>query len=83
MKNTKKLIRETKSYIQGKTITFTMSDLEYQRFEEWRLKMKKKYSQSTDGGTYTFMFTPTGIGADIVIKRSTGEEINVTDHDSW
>ena len=35
------------------------------------------------GGVYTWEFTSTTIGMGVGVKCSCGEEINVTDYDSW
>ena len=37
----------------------------------------------TTGGRLTYCFIPTGIGVVKVIKCACGEEINVTDYESW
>jgi len=38
----------------------------------------------TIGGGYTFTFTPTGLGTVVKVKNCvTGEELDLTDYDSW
>lgn len=46
---------------------------------------KKKFKPSTAaiGGEFTYCFTPTGLGTIIKVKHYKGEEIDLTDYDSW
>ena len=77
-----KYIRETTP-----KISFELNEKENMEFEKFRTKMNKKYKKKealpNPRGYYEYCFTPTGIGTSITIKRSTGEEIDVTDVESW
>jgi hypothetical protein len=45
---------------------------------------KQEPYYGTIGGGLTYSFTPTSVGMIIIVKESvTGEELNLTDYDSW
>jgi hypothetical protein len=35
------------------------------------------------GGAYTFCFTATGIGEIVTVKAADGDELDLTDYDTW
>jgi hypothetical protein len=60
---------------------FKISDKELEKFNEWKEKIKDLYGEY---GSFTFSFTPNGIGDNIKVKSHlTGLDINITDMDSW
>ena len=62
---------------------FGLNEKENEMFIEWRNKIKEIYNDG-DSGSFTFSFTPTGIGNKIVVKsHRTGSELDITDYDSW
>jgi hypothetical protein len=69
----------------SKEMTFTLTKEQMDRFDEWRAKKNAKIRKK--GGfpnnTYTYCFTPTGIGTAEVIKCSDGTEIDLTDYSNW
>ena len=67
-------------------ITFTLSAKQVEKFEKWRKKKNKKNCETYDGvvgGSYTFCFTPTGIGTIDCVKCTDGEELDLTDFNNW
>lgn len=70
-----------KKYKLPEGVTFTLSSFEGKKLNEWKEKIKHLYGEY---GTYTFCFTPTGIGYGIKVKSHlTGLELDITDMDSW
>ncbi len=62
---------------------FHLSDVELKKINKF-IKKHKKEEIGAIGGQFTYCFTPTSIGVAVVIKDSiSGEELNVTDYDSW
>jgi hypothetical protein len=62
-------------------MTFAISEVENEKLKEWKEKIKDLYGEY---GTYTYSFTPTGIGSSIRVKSHlTGLELDITDLDSW
>jgi len=59
--------------------TFELSEEQEKKFEEWRLKKKETLSPSTIGGAYTFKFTPTGIGCEVVVECIDKTELDLTE----
>lgn len=60
---------------------FEISDKELEKYNEWKEKINDLYGEY---GSFTFSFTPTGIGDVIKVKSNlTGLEIDITDVDSW
>ncbi len=66
-------------------VNLGLDDDERKKFEDWDRdhKCKLKEDSGAIGGRLTYCFTPTGLGTITVIKCVCGEEINVTDFDSW
>jgi hypothetical protein len=61
---------------------FELDEEQVKKYNAWRKKLKKLHP-STIGGGETFCFTPTGLGTVVVVKRTDGKEINLTDFDKW
>ena len=61
--------------------SFCLNDIETERLEKWQKKIKKKHGKY---GSFTFMFTPTGI-SDVVTVYSELEDKtkNITDYSCW
>jgi len=68
-----------------KRLDFYLSDLEYDRIQEFFETHKKSCpSHSTIGGKYTYHITPTGLGNVIEIECGCcGTKLDITDIDSW
>jgi len=70
-----------RKYKSPKAMIFSLSEVEEKKLKEWQEKIKDLYGEY---GTYTYSFTPTGIGNVIVVKRHlTGLELDITDVDNW
>ena len=60
---------------------FYIKKLEEKRLEKWKKKIKKKYGKY---GSFTFKFTPTGIGYGIDVYSDLEDKTkDLTDYDSW
>jgi hypothetical protein len=55
---------------------------QHEQYMNWR-KALPKVDYGTTGGGYTFMFTPTGLGDIIKVRRDDGYEIDLTEIDKW
>ena len=63
---------------------FELNDLEEEKAKEFKEKHKDCFVQSTIGGQFSYIFTPTGIGYGISIKcEICGEFEDITDYGSW
>jgi len=64
-------------------MTFTVSDEQIKKFEEWRASHKKIYTGAI-GGRYTWTFHPTSLGTiTIVVDNMTKENIDLTEFEEW
>lgn len=65
--------------------TFTLTKEQMETFEKWRAKKNKLIRKSGElpNNSYTFCFTPTGIGTNETIKCTDGTQIDLTDYDTW
>ena len=64
--------------------TFTLTDEQTKKFDEFRKEINKEYFDTTAiGGAYTFCFTPTGLGTMVKVKHVNGKEIDITDEDEF
>lgn len=62
-------------------LSFELSDVEQERYDEWKEKIKDLYGKY---GQFEFTFSPTGIGNGIKIYSKLAKiSIDVTDVDSW
>ena len=67
-----------------KEVSFSLTDLEEERLEEFYDKHCDCPFTSGAGGKYTFIITPTGFGPCISIRcNSCEEEKDITDWESW
>ena len=64
-------------------IVFTLSEKEEKEYRKWSDLKNKRYKKLDQKVSYTFCFTPTGIGNSIAVKCSDGTEKDITDYDSW
>lgn len=63
---------------------FELNDLEEEKAQEFKEKHKDCFVQSTIGGQFSYIFTPTGIGYGVSIKCGIcGESEDITDYGSW
>lgn len=57
------------------------------KFAKWKKKHDKKceyrIKSPTEGGRFTYMFTPTGLGMIIRVRCLCGKEIDLTDSENW
>ena len=64
-----------------KKYEFNLNEVEAKRLEKWQKKIKKKHGKY---GSYTFKFTPTGIGNGIDVYSDLEDKTkDLTDYDSW
>ena len=63
---------------------FELSPLEIEKLEAWK-KTLSELPVDVFGKDFQFeyKFTPTGVGTIIKVRRFDGEEIDLTDYDSW
>jgi hypothetical protein len=61
-------------------MTFNTNEKEDEAIELFKKHIKKKYKGE---GSFTYCFTPTGIANSCIVKHSSGEQLDVTDYDSW
>ena len=68
------------------SIGFIVPDEDEEKANEW-LEKHRKICKVDDvgaiGGKYTWSFIQTGLGLIIILKCFCGEEINLTDYESW
>ena len=73
---------------------FTISGKEVENFEDWleehdkscrfaESKMPKNGIPPLGWARFTYMFSPTSMGFTIKVKCQCGEEVDITDFDSW
>ena len=68
-------------YESPKAMTFSLDEDEEKKLKEWQEKIKDLYGEY---GSYTFSFTPTGIGNVIKVKSHlTGLELDITNLENW
>ena len=67
--------------------TFTLTSEQMKKFEKWRKKKNKKNKGEiyvgAVGGAYSFVFIPTGIGVIEKVVCADGDELDLTDYDTW
>ena len=54
-----------------------------ERYAKWINDLPECPDSGAIGGSYTWSFTPTGLGMIIKIKRFDGYELNLTDVENW
>jgi len=63
--------------------SFTITPEQLLRIEEWLKQFEGRYTGAI-GGAFTYCFTPTGLGVIVKVRDSvSGQELDVTDYDSW
>lgn len=61
--------------------TLRLTDDKISKLSEWMSKFKP--STAAIGGEFTYCFTPTGLGTIVKVKHYQGEELDLTDYESW
>jgi len=64
---------------------FTLTDQQFEKYVKWRDELENrdpKYFGAAGGG-YSFIFTPTGLGEIVTVKRDDGEELDLTEWEHW
>lgn len=70
--------------IELDNLTFTITSEERTKINNWSKKQDKIAKTNQTGAKLTYSFTPTGIGNIIKVKHGiTGNELDLTDIDSW
>jgi len=67
-------------------ITFELNEKEFKRYKAFYNKKKKEWQKKDSSRqlSFTFSFTPTGIGDTSIVRcNADDEEKNITDFDSW
>ena len=60
---------------------FSLNEKEEKKLKKWQNAIKEIYGEY---GSYSFTFTPTGIGTGIsVYSKLVDKELDITDLDSW
>jgi cystathionine beta-lyase/cystathionine gamma-synthase len=67
----------------GKTISFWLNDDENEKASKFVKQHEMCGSKAAIGGALTYEFSPTSIGCVIKIKCHCGNEVDVTDYNSW
>ncbi len=72
---------------------FEISDEQRKKIRAWSTEIDERIAKEQGredgpyygaiGGSLTYMFTPTSIGVIIQVKHASGEELDVSDYDSW
>jgi len=76
--NKKELIEHQKTV--RTELSFRLSDEEIKKADSFIKKTREKYGE----GTFTFSFTPTGIGVSTSIRSNlTKEELDITEYKKW
>ena len=66
-----------------RTLIFALNTEEFKRLEAFK-KRHKKFVGKGQQSTYTYHFTPTGIGTKIEVENNTTKVVaDITDYDSW
>ena len=69
----------------NKGMTFKLDETQFEKYVAWQEKLEEenpKYYGAAGGG-YSFIFTPTGLGDIVKVRRDDGEELDLTDMDNW
>ncbi len=70
-------------------MVFKLDEKELTEYRKWIEEHDKTcphadpMKQGAIGGRLTYTFTPTSLGVITIVKCACGEEINLTDTDSW
>lgn len=63
-------------------MNFELSEEQTAKYEAWH-KTLKRVDYGAAGGGYSFIFTPTGLGDIIKVRRDDGEELDLTEIEKW
>lgn len=69
-------------YESNRIMNFTLSEEQVKKYKEWHSSLNKIH-YGTIGGGYSFIFTPTGLGEIVKVRRDDGQEIDLTEIDKW
>lgn len=61
---------------------FELTEDEYRKFYEWAQQFRG-FNAGAIGGQFTFCFSPTTIGTQVIVKHASGVQIDLTDYDKW
>ena len=61
---------------------FELTDEQLAKYDEWKRDLPP-LEPATIGGAYSFLFTPTGLGCEVVVIRVDGHKIDLTDRSKW
>lgn len=75
-------------------ITFEIDKLQENKIRFWSKEVEERYMKKTGlareeinygaaGGSLTYKFIPTGLGVITIVVHALGEELDLTDYDSW
>ncbi|KKT82593.1 MAG: hypothetical protein A3B99_03195 [Candidatus Yanofskybacteria bacterium RIFCSPHIGHO2_02_FULL_44_12b] len=69
-------------------LTFTVDEAQLAKLSQWLQEHDKKNHPNKQEwgairGRLKYLFTPTGIGTVVSAKCACGEEVDLTDYDSW
>ena len=63
---------------------FKLSPLEIEKLDSWKQSLPELQADVFGKDfQFEYRFTPTGVGTIIKVRRFDGEEIDLTDYDSW
>jgi hypothetical protein len=61
-------------------MTFTITPEQVKKLEAWKAKLPKPKGRNV---TFNYIFTMTGIGIIVKVKRTDHHEIDLTDYGKW
>ena len=61
---------------------FSLTESQTQKYIQWRMSLPKK-DFGTIGGGYEFIFTPTGLGNLVKVRRDDGHELDLTETENF
>lgn len=67
-------------------LIFEVTEKQYKKYQRWRNAKKKKEGElyvGAIGGAYSFCFTPTGVGEIVTVQAADGDELDLTDYNTW
>ena len=67
-------------------LTFEVTEKQYKKYQRWGNAKKKKEGElyvGAIGGAYSFCFTPTGVGEIVTVQAADGDELDLTDYNTW
>ena len=64
------------------TINFELDKEQFEKYKKWEETLPNVDFGAAGGGLH-FIFTPTGLGTLIKVKRDDGYELDLTDFENW